>query len=110
MTLILAGLVLAFFWFMLQKRKYNLPPGPATLPLVGNLPQLDKKQPFKSFTEVSYKKKIFGKCMIPYNDEFNRMFSKILKENIYLFPAEQKLWSCYDTLLGLAAHSCSDRI
>lgn len=78
-TLILAGLVLAFFWFMLQKRKYNLPPGPATLPLVGNLPQLDKKQPFKSFTEVSYKKKkeIFGKCMIHYNDELNRMFNKI---------------------------------
>uniref|UniRef100_H2UU31 Cytochrome P450, family 2, subfamily Y, polypeptide 3 n=1 Tax=Takifugu rubripes TaxID=31033 RepID=H2UU31_TAKRU len=62
-TLILAGLVLAFFWFILQKRKYNLPPGPTTLPLVGNLPQLDKKQPFKSFTELS---KSYGPVMTLY--------------------------------------------
>lgn len=110
-TLILAGLVLAFFWFMLWNRKYNLPPGPTALPLVGNLPQLDKNQPFKSFTEVSYEKNwnlLLGECVILYNFEVKSMFREIFL--IVFFPVEQSLWPCYDTVPGLAAYSSSDRI
>lgn len=51
-TLILAGLILALLWFR-GKKSHKLPPGPFALPLIGNLPQLEKKAPFKSFIEVS---------------------------------------------------------
>lgn len=54
-TVVLAGLVLALLWFFTVKtpKKHHLPPGPFAFPLVGNLPQIDKYAPFKSFMEVS---------------------------------------------------------
>lgn len=52
-TLILAGLVLALVWLSVRaRRKHRLPPGPFALPLIGNLPQVDKHAPFKSFVKV----------------------------------------------------------
>ncbi|CAG6008401.1 unnamed protein product [Menidia menidia] len=54
-TLVLAGLIGALLWFFTgnRSRKHRLPPGPTPLPLVGNLHQIDKKTPFKSFVEFS---------------------------------------------------------
>ncbi|KAK5885370.1 hypothetical protein CesoFtcFv8_019083 [Champsocephalus esox] len=54
-TVILAGLIVALLWLcsVKNRRKYRLPPGPYALPLVGNLPQLDKNAPFKSFLKFS---------------------------------------------------------
>ncbi|XP_033944523.1 cytochrome P450 2G1-like [Pseudochaenichthys georgianus] len=54
-TVILAGLIVALLWLcsVKNRRKYHLPPGPYALPLVGNLLQLDKNAPFKSFLKFS---------------------------------------------------------
>uniref|UniRef100_A0A7N6FE02 Cytochrome P450, family 2, subfamily Y, polypeptide 3 n=1 Tax=Anabas testudineus TaxID=64144 RepID=A0A7N6FE02_ANATE len=52
-TVVLAGLIVALLWFSTRSRKYRLPPGPVALPLIGNLPQVDKKAPFKSFLKFS---------------------------------------------------------
>lgn len=51
-TLAVAGIILALLWFS-GKKRHKLPPGPFPLPLVGNLPLLEKEAPFKSFIEVS---------------------------------------------------------
>lgn len=53
-TLVLAGLVLVLLWlFSVRNKKHHLlPPGPTALPLIGNLPQLDKHAPFKSLLKV----------------------------------------------------------
>ncbi|XP_041850579.1 cytochrome P450 2G1-like [Melanotaenia boesemani] len=54
-TVILAGLIFALLWLFTVKnsKKDRLPPGPFAFPLIGNLPQIDKKRPFESFLKFS---------------------------------------------------------
>lgn len=61
-TLAMAGIILALLWFG-RKKSQRLPPGPFALPLIGNLPQLEKEAPFKSFIELS---KTYGPVMTLY--------------------------------------------
>lgn len=53
-TLVSAGLLIALLWLISLKsrRQFCLPPGPSSLPLIGNLLQLDKKAPFKTLVKV----------------------------------------------------------
>lgn len=52
--LLIATLILVVLWIFNSKaRKHSrLPPGPPGIPLLGNLLQLDKKAPFKTFLKV----------------------------------------------------------
>uniref|UniRef100_A0A3P9PZ69 Cytochrome P450 2G1-like n=1 Tax=Poecilia reticulata TaxID=8081 RepID=A0A3P9PZ69_POERE len=61
-TFLLSVLIVALLWFVSGKntKKYRLPPGPSPLPLIGNLLQLEKTAPFKSFLEFS---KTYGPVM-----------------------------------------------
>ncbi|XP_056120637.1 cytochrome P450 2C31-like isoform X2 [Rhinichthys klamathensis goyatoka] len=56
-------LVLAVLVLVKWKRKGSLPPGPLALPLMGNLPIMDKRAPFKSFMKWS---KTYGPVMTVY--------------------------------------------
>ncbi|KAM6987522.1 LOW QUALITY PROTEIN: cytochrome P450 2Y3 [Tautogolabrus adspersus] len=64
-TVIIAGLIVALLWLLRVKntKKYKLPPGPTALPVIGNLPQLQKDAPFKSFLKLS---KTYGPVMTVY--------------------------------------------
>ncbi|XP_077063620.1 cytochrome P450 2Y3 [Siphateles boraxobius] len=56
-------LVLAVLVLVKWKIKGSLPPGPLALPLIGNLPIMDKRAPFKSFMKWS---KTYGPVMTVY--------------------------------------------
>ncbi|XP_030600183.1 cytochrome P450 2F3-like [Archocentrus centrarchus] len=64
-TAVLAGLILALLWMfhVKNKRTGRLPPGPTALPLIGNLLQIDKTAPFKSFVKLS---ETYGPVMTVY--------------------------------------------
>ncbi|MED6273751.1 hypothetical protein CHARACLAT_009690 [Characodon lateralis] len=63
-TLLLAGLIgLLWFFSVKDNSKYRLPPGPNALPLIGNLLQINKNAPFKSFLEFS---KTYGPVITVY--------------------------------------------
>ncbi|KAG7480377.1 cytochrome P450 2F3-like [Solea senegalensis] len=53
---LVAGLILGLLWLIRQRKsggQCRLPPGPSGLPVVGNVLQLDKKAPFKTFLKLS---------------------------------------------------------
>ncbi|KAM8853351.1 cytochrome P450 2B4-like [Synchiropus picturatus] len=54
-TVVVAGLILVLIWWFSGniRHKSKPPPGPTGLPLLGNLLQLDRKAPFKTFLELS---------------------------------------------------------
>ncbi|XP_074497301.1 cytochrome P450 2G1-like [Sebastes fasciatus] len=54
-TFLLAGLIIAFLWLLKVRSSKHvcLPPGPVSLPVIGNLHQLDKRAPFKTMLKLS---------------------------------------------------------
>ncbi|XP_053728383.1 cytochrome P450 2F5-like isoform X1 [Synchiropus splendidus] len=56
-------LILLWLFTLKTRRTLNLPPGPAGLPLIGNLLQLDKNAPFKSLVQLS---KTYGPVVTVY--------------------------------------------
>lgn len=102
-TLAVAGIILALLWFGGKKRQ-RLPPGPFALPLIGNLPQLEKKAPFKSFVEVSSMRAFMCMDLGPLSAQGFTWFPDLYVFIIYFLPtAEQNLRSSDDVASGLAA-------
>ncbi|KAJ0063790.1 hypothetical protein NL108_006742 [Boleophthalmus pectinirostris] len=62
-TALFGVLLLVLFWIFRVKSNSNLPPGPLALPIVGNLPFMDKNAPYKSIMEFS---KTYGPVMTIY--------------------------------------------
>ncbi|KAK7883052.1 hypothetical protein WMY93_029226 [Mugilogobius chulae] len=62
-TVILGALVLVLFWICSVKSNSKLPPGPLALPIVGNLPFMDKHAPHKSIMQYS---RTYGPVMTMY--------------------------------------------
>ncbi|XP_019126967.2 cytochrome P450 2G1 [Larimichthys crocea] len=64
-ALISGGLLLVLLWLLSlrSRRQFRLPPGPSGLPIIGNLPQLDKRAPFKTLLKFS---ETYGPVMTVY--------------------------------------------
>uniref|UniRef100_A0A3B5BHB3 Cytochrome P450 2F3-like n=1 Tax=Stegastes partitus TaxID=144197 RepID=A0A3B5BHB3_9TELE len=64
-TLLVAGIILVLLWLFGGNygSKHRLPPGPRALPLIGNLPQMNKNEPFKSLVKFS---QTYGPVMTVY--------------------------------------------
>ncbi|QGA18020.1 hypothetical protein EYB26_005698 [Talaromyces marneffei] len=58
-SLVIASVIVVLLYLLLSigKRDSRLPPGPPTLPIIGNIHLIPKAQPFLKFTELS---KIYG--------------------------------------------------
>ncbi|XP_016381651.1 cytochrome P450 2G1-like, partial [Sinocyclocheilus rhinocerous] len=63
LVLVLVLAVLMLVWWKRNASGLSLPPGPLALPLIGNLPIMDKRAPFKSFMQWS---KTYGPVMTVY--------------------------------------------
>ena len=50
LTILIGVAILYVISGLIRKRRQNLPPGPLGLPFFGNIFQLDRKKPFKTFT------------------------------------------------------------
>ncbi|XP_066452240.1 cytochrome P450 2K6-like [Eleutherodactylus coqui] len=55
LSVILCFFVALFFFGRKRSTKYNLPPGPRTLPIIGNLHILDPKKPYQTLHQLSKK-------------------------------------------------------
>ncbi|XP_039510002.1 cytochrome P450 2C8-like isoform X2 [Pimephales promelas] len=63
LVLVLVLAVLVLIRWIRKPSGRSLPPGPLALPLIGNLPMIDKRAPFKSFMQWS---KTYGPVMTVY--------------------------------------------
>jgi len=61
LVLVLVLAVLVLIRWIRKPSGRSLPPGPLALPLIGNLPMIDKRAPFKSFMQVREKE---GLCVL----------------------------------------------